>query len=122
MSDDMTFARRLRDLRRQKNVSQRTLAEQVGIDVTYLSKLENDRMAPPSIETIAALATALDADVDELSVLAGKIPPDIAEVLSKDLDAVKLFRRVAGDLQSKSDWSMHLKRNARKKSDDSPKQ
>ncbi len=108
MNLDTTFGRRLRELRREKGISQRALADQVGIDVTYLSKLENDRMDPPSAETTAALARALGADVDELSVLAGKIPTDIADLLSRDLGAVKLFRSVAGDIESKTDWQKRI--------------
>jgi transcriptional regulator with XRE-family HTH domain len=42
----MTFGERLRQLRRERQMNQRALAERAGIDFTYLSKLENGRMAP----------------------------------------------------------------------------
>jgi transcriptional regulator with XRE-family HTH domain len=104
MAPDVTFGQRLRQLRRDKGLSQRDLADRVKIDFTYLSKLENDRMQPPSPETIAALAVELDADVDELTVLAGKIAPDLAEMLSKDLESVRLFRSIAGNVEHQAEW------------------
>ncbi len=112
----MTFGQRLRELRKAKNLSQRELADRAGIDFSYLSKLENDRMAPPSARTIRVLAELLDADTDELSVLAGKIPEDLVDVLSRNPDAVKLFRSLAGDLNTRDDWKGFL----REKSGDDP--
>ena len=92
VSPQLPFGRRLRELRRAKGITQRALAEHARIDFTYLSKLENDRLAPPSAATAAALARALGADVDELCVLAGQVPPDIADLFSRDLVAAKVFR------------------------------
>ena len=88
----MEFGRRLRDLRKQKNVSQRDLAAQVGIDFTYLSKIEGSRSAPPSEEVIRHIAQVLDADEDELINLAGKVPKDLKAVLEESPQAVELLR------------------------------
>src|SRR6266702_6517946 len=88
----MEFGRRLRDLRKQKNVSQRDLAAQVGIDFTYLSKIEVGRSAPPSEEVIRHIAQVLDADEDELINLAGKVPKDLKVVLEESPQAVELLR------------------------------
>ena len=88
----MEFGRRLRDLRKQKNVSQRDLATQVGIDFTYLSKIEGGRSAPPSEEVIRHIAQVLDADADELINLAGKVPKDLKAVLEESPQAVELLR------------------------------
>lgn len=105
----MTFGERLRELRRAKNISQRDLASQIDVDFTYLSKIENDRMPAPSAKTILALARALDADADELSVLAGKIPTDLVDVLISNPGAVKMFRSLAGDPQLHEDWQRLLR-------------
>jgi len=88
----MEFGRRLRDLRKQKNVSQRDLAAQVGIDFTYLSKIEVGRSAPPSEEVIRHIAQVLDADEDELINLAGKVPKDLRVVLEESPQAGELLR------------------------------
>jgi transcriptional regulator with XRE-family HTH domain len=76
----MEFGQRLKELRKDKMMSQRDLASRAGIDFTYLSKIEKGRMPPPSKNTIVKLAEALEADADELLVLAKKIPLAIDSV------------------------------------------
>jgi len=91
----MTFGERLRELRKAKNLSQRALADKVDINFTYLSKVESEKLdfaQYPSEELIRKLAKALDADVDELLLLAKKIPPDIRERVIERPDA---FRKIA---------------------------
>ena len=58
----MTFGERVKELRKARGVSQRELARRVGIDFTYRSTIENDRMEPPSEGTIRRIAEALDAE------------------------------------------------------------
>ncbi len=70
----MAFGERVRELRQARGLSQRDLAERVGIDFDYLSKIENGRIEPPSEEVIRRVAGALGADADELLVLADKFP------------------------------------------------
>jgi len=75
--DTMKFAEKLRALRRARQISQRALAMTVGVDHTYLSKIENAKLTfgdYPSEELICKLAEALDADPNELLLLAEKIP------------------------------------------------
>ena len=108
----MPFPDRLRELRRAARMSQRALAEQVGIDFTYLSKIENGRVEPPSegvLQRIAKeLADKLGRDetelADELITLAGKIPSDLAETLSRNPEVVRLLRSVGSDVRSAADW------------------
>lgn len=91
----MTFGERLRELRKAKNLSQRALADKVDINFTYLSKVESEKLdfaQYPSEELIRKLAKALEADVDELLLLAKKIPPDIRERVIERPDA---FRKIA---------------------------
>lgn len=88
----MEFGQRLRDLRKQKNLSQRDLAAQVGIDFTYLSKIEGRRSDPPSEVIIRRIAQVLEADEDELINLAGKVPKDLKAVLEESPQAVELLR------------------------------
>jgi transcriptional regulator with XRE-family HTH domain len=79
----MTFGERLRQLRRAQHVNQRTLAARVGIDFTYLSKVETGAMPPPSADTIVRLADALGADPDALLLLAGKVPQDLVPIITR---------------------------------------
>ncbi|MFC2036328.1 helix-turn-helix domain-containing protein, partial [Chloroflexota bacterium] len=77
------FAARLRELRERANLSQGELADKVGINFTYLNKIENGVKPPPREKVILALAKALNTDSDELMVLAGKVPADIVEISKK---------------------------------------
>src|SRR5687768_9514336 len=79
----MTFGERLRQLRREQHLNQRTLAARVGIDFTYLSKIENGRLDPPSADTIVKLAQALGANPDELLLLAYKVPQDLIPIITR---------------------------------------
>ena len=85
------FRARLRELRKQAGLSQRELADKLGINFTYLSKIESGVMPPPSEKVILRLAEVLNADKDELMTLAGKIPSDIAQIL-KDREVLHLLR------------------------------
>ena len=75
------FGVRLRELRKQAGLTQRELADRVNVDFSYLSKIESGAVPPPSEKVILQLVEALNADKDELTILAGKIPPDIAQIL-----------------------------------------
>lgn len=88
----MTFGVYLRNLRKQKRLSQRDLAAQVGIDFTYLSKIEGGQLAPPSEAVLRYLARALDADENDLINHAGKIPPDLKASLQSNPLLSELLR------------------------------
>ena len=119
MTTETTFAARLRELRRKKQLSQRELAERVarrlkeqdrrGFDFTYLSKIENRRMPPPSRPAIEALAAELDGDADELLALAGKSPSDLEHELQKP--NARMFYRSAIDADlSPEHWDELIKK------------
>ncbi len=88
----MTFGHRVRELRKALGLSQKLLAERVGINFTYLSKIENDIMPPPREKTIIALATVFDADLDELFGLAKKIPSSLFQQVNPD--KLKMLRSI----------------------------
>jgi transcriptional regulator with XRE-family HTH domain len=118
MATNQTFGQRIRELRKAKNLTQRELAERVasrlreedrrGFDVTYLSKIENDKMPPPSTMAIMQLAKELDAHSDELLALAGKAPMDLGQTL-KESEGARLFYRSAQNMNlSDDDWKEML--------------
>ena len=97
----MRFGDRIRELRKAKALGQRALAEKVGVSFTYVSKIENEKLDfgdYPSEELIGKLAKALDADKDELLLLAEKIPDQIKK---RVMERPEAFRKIA-DLDDKS--------------------
>lgn len=100
----MTFGGRTRELRKQRGFTQRQLAQRIGVDFTYLSKIENDRLEhTPSIKAIQDLARALEVDELELMELANKVPPAL-EAIVRDKDALRFFRRATETVKSPAGW------------------
>jgi HTH-type transcriptional regulator, competence development regulator len=90
------FGWKIRQARKGKGYSQRDLAKLLGLDFTYLSKLENDRADyAPKEEVIRKLAEHLDIDAEELVFLAGRIPERDEEFLKQNYQVMPaLFRRM----------------------------
>ena len=63
--------------------SVRKLAARLGIQASYISKVEREEVAPPSEAAILRLAEALGEDPDVLLALAGKVSADLREVIVK---------------------------------------
>src|SRR5437870_4658935 len=100
----MTLGQRLKQLRKQQGLTQRQLADQTGVDFTYLSKIENERLEhTPSIKTLQDLARALEVDELELMGLANKVPQGF-EAVARDKDATRFFRRATETIKSSEEW------------------
>ncbi len=98
-----TFGKVIRQARKDKEYSQRELAKLIGVDYTYLSKLENDHAGyPPSEDVIESLARHLDLTErkDELRRLAGRITPDDAKVFE---ELVKKYQQMPALLRRMRD-------------------
>ena len=70
----MKFGRRLRQLRKVKAIGIKPLAKKVGVDHSYLSRIESGRVQP-SEQVVHKLAHVLSCDEAELMLLADKVPP-----------------------------------------------
>jgi transcriptional regulator with XRE-family HTH domain len=92
----MTFGERVRELRQDKKLTLRALAGLVGVNFTYLSKIENGKLDfgdYPGEGLIVKLAKALGADEEELLLLAEKVPASIRRRVIERPDAfLKLAR------------------------------
>lgn len=53
------FADHLKDARRRSGLTQKELAERVGVDTSYISKLERGVYPPPNRNVVIAIAAAL---------------------------------------------------------------
>lgn len=103
-----SFGAILKDIRRSKNISQRDLATKAGVDFTYISKLENDRLPPPSAETITKLSEILGTPQEILLAASGKLNNEIKEVITSSPEAIK-FLNEAKDMQLTSEeWDKLL--------------
>lgn len=105
MSMNQSFGQALRDLRRAKGVTQRGLAEKVGVDFSYISKIENDRLRPPAADTIVKICEALEAQPDALLALTGKIPSEVKETLGSSPAAMQFIRNVHSLHLTEQEWT-----------------
>lgn len=91
----MQFGERVRALREARKLTQRELADRLGVSVSYISKVENEKLHfgdYPSEKFIHKLASELEADEDELLLLADKVPTSIRKRIRERPD---VFRVVA---------------------------
>ena len=89
-----TFGERVRQLRHSRGWSLRDLAEKVGVGFTYLSRVENERLNYgdyPSDALIHRLADALEADEEELLILAKRVPAPVKKRFLQRPDAYHAF-------------------------------
>jgi transcriptional regulator with XRE-family HTH domain len=86
----MTFGHLLRQLRDESGTGIKTLAPELGVSYTYLSKLENG-VAAPSDQFIERVAKYFDYDHDRLLLSAGKVPEEILKILRENPDTALQF-------------------------------
>lgn len=102
------FGQVIRSARKEQEYSQRELAKLIGVNHTYLSKLENDHAGyPPSEEVIQALAEKLYLKPDELRTLAGRITPEDEKVFQ---ELVKQYNQVPALLRRMRDNPEYAKK------------
>ncbi|HEU4885299.1 MAG TPA: helix-turn-helix transcriptional regulator [Longimicrobium sp.] len=85
MSTLGTFLRERRESLRaeDRRYSVRQVAERVGVQPSYLSKVERGEVAPPSEDTLVRLARELAVEPDLLLAMAGKVSRDLLEVIRR---------------------------------------
>ena len=91
-----TFGERIRELRKASGLTQREFADQLGIDFTYVSKIENGRIEiPPSEQLITRMAALLKVDADELLALAGQFDHrELQKIVAETPEVGALLRRL----------------------------
>jgi len=96
------FGELLRNLRKQRKVTQRQLAERVGIDFTYISKIESGTMDPPAEDKIIKIAEVLREQPEELILAAKKVPKSFQRLITENKE-IPVFLRKASEL-SPAQW------------------
>jgi len=100
---DYLRQRREHRLGEDPKFSVRKLAAAVGIEPSYLSKIERGEQPPPSAETISALAKELGEDSDMLLALGGKVSEDLLKIIRK---RPQLFAQLIRELKDLPDHAV----------------
>ena len=82
------FGRHVREWRESlqrsdRRYSLRQVAQRIGVEPAYLSKIERGEVPPPSEATTVKLAMELGEDPDMLLAMAGKVSSDLQEIIRK---------------------------------------
>ena len=104
----MTFGKYIRQHREKlrsgdKRYSVRQVAQRIGVEPAYLSKIEREDVAPPSEGKIRALAEELNEDPDILLAMAGKVSSDLQAIVRK---RPQLFADLIRQLKSAPDHAI----------------
>lgn len=126
----MYLHERLRELRKERHLRLRNIAEQMNISVPYLSDLERGR-TNPSLDTLQSMAAAYGISVKDLltgiegydETTAGALPSGLADLLADPVLGAQLTPDWVSTLarielrgrrpRSKHDWYeiyLHLRR------------
>lgn len=105
-----TFGQNLKKLRQEKNISQRQLAEKVGVDFSYISKIENDRLPPPAADTIIKICAVLGVSSEEFLAHSGKIGSDIKENVLSNPSALKFLNQINEMGLTEDEWDSLFKK------------
>lgn len=101
------FGARVRELRRQRGVSQQKMAEDLGVSAAYLSALEHGRRGTPSwflIQKIIGYFNIIWDEAEELQALAGLSHPRVViDTAGLSPAATSFANRLSGSIAKLSD-------------------
>lgn len=99
------FVREHREALRNKDprYSVRQVAQRIGVQPSYLSKVERGEVAPPSEATISKLAIELDENGDVLLAMAGKVSSDLQDVIRR---RPEVFAELIRELRNQPDHAV----------------
>jgi len=83
-----------------RKYSLRQVAVRVGLEPSYLSKIERGEQPPPSENKIRLLAEDLEVDIDVLLAMAGKVSSDLMDVIK---NRPEIFSEFIRDLKNMPD-------------------
>lgn len=83
----------------QMGLSQRQVAQRLGVSQQYLGDIENDRRTPTNIDLLKRLSRALQIELDVVCFAAGVLPPDLLDrqpTRTQVVEAFKAMREIFG--------------------------
>ena len=100
-----SYVRERREALRERDASfsVRSVAAAIGVEPSFLSKVERDEVAPPSEPKIVRLAEVLGEDPDALLALAGKVSAELQAIVRA---RPRLFAQLLRELRRMPDHAV----------------
>jgi transcriptional regulator with XRE-family HTH domain len=108
-SIDPRFGEALRAHRRAAGLSQRELAQRAGLDFTYISKVENNRLPPPAADTVVTICRVLGLPQEELLALTGKLPSGVQAHVSTSKEGQRFLLDAERLSLTEDEWARLVK-------------
>lgn len=90
----MNLGEYIKGERKLRNITQRKLASKVGVNFSYISRIESGDTKMPSDEILIKISDALELDIDKVMLLSNKYPQELRDLLANNptfLDIIKNF-------------------------------
>jgi transcriptional regulator with XRE-family HTH domain len=100
---DYIREKREKQKKKDSSFSLRQVAYRVGVEPSYLSKVERGDQPPPSEGKIKALAEELNENPDVLLAMAGKVSTDLQEIIKQ---RPELFSQLIKELKDLPDYAV----------------
>jgi HTH-type transcriptional regulator, competence development regulator len=100
MAGRKSFGALVRREREAKEIGLREMAKNIGINPTYLSKIERGDFDPPAEDKVRKIAEIIGRDPDELLALAGRVASDLTDIIRQRPREIADFLRAAKGLSA----------------------
>jgi transcriptional regulator with XRE-family HTH domain len=100
---DYIREKREKQKKKDSSFSLRQVAYRIGVEPSYLSKVERGDQPPPSEVKIKALAEELNENPDVLLAMAGKVSTDLQEIIKQ---RPELFSQLIKELKDLPDYAV----------------
>jgi transcriptional regulator with XRE-family HTH domain len=97
-SSILSFGNTIRWRRESRRIGLRALARATRLSPSYLSRIERNRVPPPSPDVIGRLAEALNADAEDLLTTAGIVPDSVLGFLRRRPGVAARILSLLGEL------------------------
>ena len=104
LKEKETLGSVVRRLRKEKGLTQAALAGAIGVDESYISKIEANKLSyTPSAETLRLIAKETDTDPLQLLSIAEKAPEEM-KAIAHSAQAREFFSLLRGSRVDGDDW------------------
>ena len=105
-----SFGEYMRTIRKSRGMLQRKLATEIGVDFSYICKIENN-LNSPSDDVLIRIADVLQVDIEEMMRHAERLTPDLRKMIFNNPDVFKIIRDIEKNNLTYTQFQSMIKEN-----------